>query len=176
MPTSVPASKSAATQARPRPGFTITELLVVIALIIVLLSLLAPALAGVWSTGKMTVSMSRMRQIALWMTEYSSDNRERVLPAAFDYRDVKYPGKARSSPNPQMGEAHYGAWADILATVFQVPGNPDAAVEFDNDYRFDSVDQPLYDLVGRDSIGSPFRSAAPNTYNAREYVGPPGMS
>ncbi|MBT8487138.1 MAG: prepilin-type N-terminal cleavage/methylation domain-containing protein, partial [Phycisphaerae bacterium] len=69
----------------PRRGFTITELLVVIAVIVVLLGLLLPALAGVWSTGTMAKSMTNMRQVALWMTEYSASNNDTVLPSRFNY-------------------------------------------------------------------------------------------
>ncbi len=61
-----------------RRGFTLTELMVVIGIIVVLLGLLLPALAGVFSSGRMTKSMSNMRQIGQWMRMYSSDNRARA--------------------------------------------------------------------------------------------------
>ena len=51
-------------------GFSLTELLVVLALIVVLLGLLVPALVGVKSTGLMTTSMSNLRQIGTWMRMY----------------------------------------------------------------------------------------------------------
>ncbi|MCH8314670.1 MAG: prepilin-type N-terminal cleavage/methylation domain-containing protein [Planctomycetes bacterium] len=79
-----------------RRGFTITELLVVIGLIVLLIGILLPALAAVKSGGLMTKSMANMRQIATWMRLYSSDNREFILPSQFDYSDNSYPGKVRS--------------------------------------------------------------------------------
>jgi type II secretory pathway pseudopilin PulG len=149
-----------------RPGFTITELLVVIGLITVLLGLLLPALSGVWSTGKMTSSMNNMRQISLWMRQYSSDHEDFIVPSRFSYVDAEFPGKARSNTNPQTGEANTGTWTDILTTVFEVSAFPDAEVKWQNDYRFDSPDKPLYDLLGDGAINNPFRAAAPNTRDA----------
>jgi prepilin-type N-terminal cleavage/methylation domain-containing protein len=152
--------------ARCPRAFTVTELLVVVALIVVLLSILLPALAGVWSTGEMTKSMHRMEQIALWMRSYADDNSEVILPSRFDYSANPYPGKVRSAPSPAMGTTHAGSWSDILATVFETGVYPDATGSMGHDYRFDSPDRPLYDLVGAGAVTDPFRSSAPNSYNA----------
>jgi len=160
--------------ARPiaRAGFTIVELLTVIAIIVILLGLLLPALSGVWSSGTLTKSMNNLRQIALWMGEYSNDNNDHIVPSRFDYEGggAIYKGKVRSSANPQMGDPLSGTWSDILHSVFEVATYPDGGVAtgdggLDNDYRHDSPDRPLYDLIGEDTVRSPFRSGAPNTKN-----------
>ena len=81
-----------------RCGFTIVELLVVIGLIALLIGILLPALGAVISSGKMTKSMNNMRQVATWMTLYSGDNREFILPSQFDYSGNSYSGKVRAPP------------------------------------------------------------------------------
>ncbi|MHC5113759.1 MAG: hypothetical protein ACYTGP_04950 [Planctomycetota bacterium] len=163
--------------ARPlaRAGFTIVELLTVIAIIIILLGLLLPALSGVWSSGALAKSMNNMRQIALWLGEYSNDNSDFIVPSRFHYGpdaegSAIYAGKVRSSPNPAMGVQSAGTWSDILHSVFEVGVYPDAGVPagsggLDNDYRHDSPDRLLYDLIGEDQVASPFRAAAPNSRN-----------
>ena len=149
-----------------RRGFTITELLVVIGLIVLLIGILLPALAAVKSSGLMTKSMANMRQIATWMRLYSSDNREFIVPSQFDYNDNSYPGKVRSSITAGRGVEHEGTWSDILWTVYEVARFPEAQVPppggSGHEYRFDSPDIELYDIVGGD-LPNPFRSAAQNT-------------
>ncbi|MCZ6736130.1 MAG: prepilin-type N-terminal cleavage/methylation domain-containing protein [Planctomycetota bacterium] len=159
-----------------RRGFTLTELMVVIGIIVVLLGLLLPALAGVFSGGLMTKSMSNMRQIGTWMRMYSSDNREFIVPSQFDYSypdcPTCYRGKVRSAATPPLGEQHKGTWTDILWTVFAGGVFPTGQADPQGyDYRFDSPDQDLYDRLGGD-LENPFRSAALNTRNAPGGAGP----
>lgn len=153
-----------------RRGFTITELLVVIGLIVLLIGILLPALASVKSGGLMVKSMANMRQIATWMQLYSTDNREFILPSQFDYSDNSYPGKVRSiiseGPKVEVGSEHEGTWSDILWTVYEVARFPEAQVGPPDgpghEYRFDSPDRALYKVAG-DDVPNPFRSAAQNT-------------
>jgi prepilin-type N-terminal cleavage/methylation domain-containing protein len=154
--------------ARHRRGFTVTELLVVAAVIVVLAGLLLPALAGVWSTGEMTGSMANMRQISLWLRAYANDNTEQIVPSRFNYRYDPYPGKVRSYEDPFYGSAHAGSWADIIAATFEVGVYPDAAAGgLGHDYRFATPDRGLYDTLGDDeAISDPFRSTAPNSHDA----------
>ena len=149
-----------------RHGFTITELLVVVGLIVLLIGILLPALAAVKSGGLMTKSMSNMRQIATWMRLYSSDNREFIVPSQVDYSANSYPGKVRSIITAGRGVVHEGTWSDILWTVFEVARFPEAQPAppegSGHEYRFDSPDIDLYNIVGGD-LPNPFRSAAQNT-------------
>ncbi len=152
-----------------RRGFSLTELLVVLALIVVLLGLLFPALAGIRSTGLMTTSMSNLRQIGTWMRMYSADNREFIVPSRFDYSNNTYKGKVRApldkdgSPiDPVVGNRHQGTWSDILWTVFEGGVFPDAVNDpnIGHNYRYDSPDGALYEskfLVV--DIPNPLRSA-----------------
>ncbi|MEE8147832.1 MAG: hypothetical protein V3T24_09530 [Longimicrobiales bacterium] len=75
-----------------RGGFTLTEVLIVVGLLIVLVGLLLPALGGVWSTGQMTQSMNNLRQIGGWMQQYSVDHNDFIVPSRFDHRNDPYKG------------------------------------------------------------------------------------
>jgi prepilin-type N-terminal cleavage/methylation domain-containing protein len=168
-------------------GFSLTEVLVVIGVIVVLLGLLFPALAEIRKSGLMTKSMAHMRQIGTWMGLYSQDNRDFIVPSQFnyDYEDGGYKGKVRSVITSEVGTEHQGTWSDILWTVFEVGVFPEAEAALGHDYRYDSPDLCLYGrIVGEDkettftdNIGAgydnPLRSAAENTRNAGDYLPTP---
>ena len=119
---------------RAARGFSLTEILVVIGIIIVLLGLLFPALAGIHKSGRMTKTMSNMRQIGTWMGLYSQDNRDVIVPSQFNYETSGYKGKVRSKVT--VGAMHQGTWSDILWTVFEVgvyPIDEDEAAGGDGD-------------------------------------------
>src|SRR5262245_58884682 len=62
-----------------RRAFTLIELLVVIALIVILVALLLPALAGAKEQGRRTSCKNSMRQFILGVMMYADDN-EQFLP------------------------------------------------------------------------------------------------
>lgn len=68
-----------AAKARRRAGFTLVELLVVIALIAILASLLLPVLGKTKEAGRTAVCGSNIRQLAMAAAAYSLDNRG-ILP------------------------------------------------------------------------------------------------
>lgn len=145
-------------------GFTITELLVVLALIAVLLAMLLPALSGVRSSGLMTKSSANMKQVGTWIRLYAQDNRETIVPSQFNYSNDAYPGKVRSVVTVGMGDINRGTWSDILWTAFEPGVFPDGLSQLGNDYRYDSPDVKLYELL-ENHVQSPMRSAATNTRN-----------
>ena len=73
----------------PRRGFTIVELLAVIAIISLLLGTVLAALSAVRSADEVVTSQHHMRQIAQWMDQWSAERNDVVLPACFDLRDEK---------------------------------------------------------------------------------------
>jgi type II secretory pathway pseudopilin PulG len=162
-------------------AFTLTELLVVIAVIIVLLGLLTPALTGVWKSGQLTKSSSSLRQIALWMQAYSSDNRDFIVPAYFDYSDGQGTGIGGSGSGPstkvrkgtpRVGEPYVGTWTDILWTQYATLDIPDVDADGGSlqSYRFDSPDHHVYDSIA--NYVNPFRSSAKNTRNTQGVTAP----
>lgn len=62
---------------RPSHGFTLVELLIVIAIIGVLAAMLLPVINSVRSRGLMTACTSNLRQVGTAMVSYSADRRNR---------------------------------------------------------------------------------------------------
>lgn len=154
-----------------RNGFTITELLVVIGVIIVLLGILLPALATMRSQGSLADSENNLRQVGIWMRSYSTENREYIVPSQFNYSANPYPGHVRDEPNVKVGAPNTGTWTDILWTVYgnhsfkQVADAPVAigiGGSIGHDYSKDSPDVHFYTFYP-DFSDNPFRSAAQNT-------------
>ncbi len=163
-----------------RRGLTLTEIMAVIGIIVVLLAILLPGLATVRRSGEQVASESNVRQIHVYMTSYSTDNREFIPPSSFDYREARYPGNVREnsprSASPNMGPVeggnfpvgdnqHVGSWADILWDYSDqgvildvvVPGMPGDIYN----YRYDSPDRFVFEAMpGFDTV---FRSKAANT-------------
>ena len=171
-------------QHRPRRrGLTLVEIMAVIGIIVVLLAILLPGLATVRRSGEQAASQANIRQIHTYMTGYSTDNREFVVPSSFDYREARFPGKVRQnsprSAEPNLGPEdggtfptgsfeNVGAWSDILWAYADSPAILDVEVPgsfgTQYNYRYDSPDRFVYDSQpGFDTV---FRSKAKNTKGA----------
>ena len=156
---------------KPRRGMTIVEIMAVVGVIILLVGILLPALNVASGNARWAKSQNSLRQIYQLMREYTTDNREIIVPAAFDYRESGYMGKVRSSQPPgsipnlstALGQqVNYGTWTDILHTYgkFSTPLISDTSAAGANswNYQYDSPDRVFYENEdgGYDSI---FRSA-----------------
>lgn len=132
-------------------GLTIVEMLAVIGVIAVLLAILLPAISLARRNALWGTSQANLREVGQLLVLYATENREAIVPTAFDYSASVVPGKVRTaSPvgaNPPVGPLSVGSWADILWTTARF--GPVAAGSIDGvainwDYRYDSPDRVLY--------------------------------
>ncbi len=151
-------------------GFTLPEVLVVVGVIAILIAVVLPALRGGLDTAQVAKSRSRLRQIHHWMTNYSSEHRDYIVPSRFNYQTAAttYPVKVRSSDCLPNEWRYRGTWTDILWTyadlgATQALVDPNDSTCIDK-YRFDSPDHAVYEAEASYD-GNPFRSAALNQKN-----------
>jgi len=145
-------------------GVTIVEMLAVVAVIVILMAILLPSLATVRGNAVLMKSFNHMRQVANYADVYSKDNRETVVPSAFDYTTSPQSGKVRSNrrsdgsePSPPAGMLRKGTWADILWTA---SGLGPVEVGGNYNWQYDAPDGYLYSL-SPDFDKNPFRSTEP---------------
>jgi prepilin-type N-terminal cleavage/methylation domain-containing protein/prepilin-type processing-associated H-X9-DG protein len=96
-------------------GFTIVELLVVIGIIALLLALLLPVMGKIRRHAHTTACLSNLRQIGTAITNYTAENRNRVIPADL------------MPPDPYKATLRLGNWATILVSQGYLKA-PDAGV------------------------------------------------
>ncbi|MEM1011367.1 MAG: type II secretion system protein [Planctomycetota bacterium] len=121
-------------QYRGNRGFTLVELLVVVAIITVLVSVLLPTLARAVDAARTVTCASQMRQIGTASVGYSTDNDGFVVFAAWEYEGKEwgfddmlspYAGKDLSKAEIDSGNRFDTAdqWAN-LADIWQCPDDP----------------------------------------------------
>ena len=165
--------QSASKTGVPIRAFTLPEVLVVIAIIALLIAVLIPAISAGKRTTEMAKSQNNMRQISSWMTLYSGDNRDYIVPSRFDYTASAasgYPVKVRSNPAPNVGQQYHGTWTDILWTYHNLGANRELSSAINDVYEFDSPDHAVYQVLN-DYKENAFRSSAPNS---RDFEGGDG--
>jgi prepilin-type N-terminal cleavage/methylation domain-containing protein len=112
---------------RRRPGFTLTELLVVIAVIAILIALLLPAVQQAREAARYVTCRNNMKQIGLALHNYEIVNR--VLPPS-STSDIQY-GVWSSNP----AQYHLHSWASLI-----LPYMEQQALENQVDYNVSSLD------------------------------------
>jgi prepilin-type N-terminal cleavage/methylation domain-containing protein len=157
-------------------GFTIVEILVVVAIIALLAAFLLVALGGSQDAAKTAKATVKFKEIGSWMQLWSGDNNNRVLPSQFDFSDEAASGSSirvrrdehaeDDNPNDDITRGQYqGTWADILWTdnkLYQTYGLDDTEEGEEHLlWQFDSPDNNIYEMYS--SFDHPFRSMFNNT-------------
>lgn len=138
-----------------RRAFTLTELLVVAALLGVLSAILFPVFASVRERGKRTVCVSRMRSVATASLMYVSEWDDRIHPAGVRAGDPTW--IARTLPYARALGLYRCAAHDHDAV------EPDAEVLGDADARLDAA-------ARRSETGFNFQALAPEVWEDDRYV------
>ncbi len=95
-----------------RRGFTLIELLVVISILVLLISLLLPALRQARETAHTVVCLSNLRQIAMALQGYRNDNRNLAPP--------NYVKPPLNPATPSLWGERYDPWHVFVAPYFAV--------------------------------------------------------
>jgi len=90
---------------RPRRGFTLVELLVVVAIIALLIAVLLPSLNKARASARSVVCMTNLHQIGVAVYSYAADNNGSVVPVVWS-RDVSGTGQG-----PPDYPSYYDAYA-----------------------------------------------------------------
>ncbi len=120
---------------RPRAGFTLVELLVVMAIVALLSGLLLPAMGGVRGKTREVKCLSNLRQMGMAWMLYANNARDRAMPLAYwSLEDIGSGqqvfwwgthGTASTSPNFERGFlAPYMASSLHDGSVFECPDQP----------------------------------------------------
>lgn len=91
---------------RPTRGFTLVEMLVVIAIIAVLAGIMMPILGKARDKGRQTACVSNQHQLALAVAIYGEDHD--AFPGPYWFREMTNLGKATECPSYPDSEVGYG--------------------------------------------------------------------
>lgn len=137
---------TASVRTRPRGGFTLVELLVVIGIIALLISILLPSLSRARDSAKTTACLSNVRQFGQASLLYANAYNQR-LPWGGIFQHEIPSGPNWGDPNPAH-PAYYTVWAKLI-----------------NTYMTDSDQEVMYTPAGQDEWMGIFRCpAVDNTF------------
>ncbi len=142
-------------------GFTLIEVLVVIAIIIGLAAILIPSLNSALESAKATKDLSNLRQIGALVQAYLND-KDNILPAI-----NAAPGLG-TNLSPVIYPKYVGT-----RKIFQSPFDKRVASETDTAPVSYGINQNIYDLIG----GNMLRVVSPAStiLMAPNYAGPPSV-
>jgi prepilin-type processing-associated H-X9-DG protein/prepilin-type N-terminal cleavage/methylation domain-containing protein len=110
-----------------RRAFSLVELLVVLGIVALLISLLAPALSGVRKSAQSTTCLSQLRQLGMAVTLYAHDHHG-LLPRSSHSALAHSVMPWGYALMPYLGKGHYDgagqAWDDLFNGLYRCPADP----------------------------------------------------
>ncbi|MDD2710488.1 MAG: substrate-binding domain-containing protein [Verrucomicrobiae bacterium] len=108
--------KNTCPKTRVSPAFTLVELLVVLAILMVLMGLLSPVLRTARENARQIICMTNLRQFGMATTQYAGDNAD-CIPDIWSYPDclTNYLGPRMS------GSWNSGVWKNNRSSVWVCP-------------------------------------------------------
>ena len=128
-------------RSRSQQGWSLTEVLVVVAIIAVLLALLIPTIQVVRTQARKTVCLGNLRQLAVGYLQYAVDNRACPVQTPLDAQQANYflserPDALATNPLQLMGLGLIASNDNLPPPVLYCPSNT-----FGN-YRYNSAANP----------------------------------
>ena len=128
---------------RPRSGFTIVEILIVVAIIGILLSVGLAALTTAQDRGRKTRELNRLRQVLMGWTMYSGQAAEQIMPGFVDEATqlawrVKYRGRGGQDLDRALSQTY------PFRLLPFIDFNADSILGY-RDAKENSVDTSLFD-------------------------------
>lgn len=135
-------------------AFTLTELLVVLAIIVILIGVLLPVVARAQKQGRIIACKAQLQNIGAAMQMYLNQNHHRYPPASlFPSAATPLPGEPR--PITEFLSPHVGG----TIRVFCCPADDKLFDEFKQSYSYNTelgvgrlVDTKLYKILGTTSL------------------------
>lgn len=122
-------------------GFSLIDLLVSIAVMVVLISILAPSLFRAQESARRVRCASNVRQIGIAIQTYASDYRDRLPPAWFNESNGSSNAQSRPDPNQNHDQ-------DSAAASMQDWSNDTMFVRVVPDEQSGRSSQPVWDGLG----------------------------
>ena len=143
-------------------AFTLIEVIVVLAIIVIMMSMVYPAYTTISERAKATTDMSNLRQIGLALQTYLND-KDGVLPAI----------NAAPGIGTDLNPVIYPKYIGKTRRVFQSPFDKRPASETDNAPVSYGINQNMYDLIN----GNMTKVVSPSSFdNAASITSASGKS
>ncbi|MFA6962560.1 MAG: prepilin-type N-terminal cleavage/methylation domain-containing protein [Opitutaceae bacterium] len=104
-----------------RGGFTLVELLTVIAIVGILAAIIIPVVGRARDSAKATQCLGNLRQLSLATQLYAADNKGRLMPLDYRFNSLLWPYAHSGSSASQISVSGNDLPASLAGSVFECP-------------------------------------------------------